>query len=98
MDEYNSKSTSSLNVDDLNGVISNTCEFSKLLNECIYEELKECIYNNDPHALFILINAKSRLKRKISNVKQTIKYVALILKPFYLACVISILTQKPDSI
>lgn len=88
----------SLQMENVHEVVPDECEFSRLLNECIYEELKDCIYNNDPHALAILVNAKSRLKKRISNVKETIKYVALMLKPFYLVCVISVLTQKPDNI
>ncbi|KAA2279144.1 MAG: hypothetical protein AB7V56_09565 [Candidatus Nitrosocosmicus sp.] len=81
-----------------NEIAEEKCDFAGLLNECIYDEVKERIYNKDPHALAILVNAKLRLRDKISNVKDNIKYIALILKPFYLVCLISVLMQRPDSI
>lgn len=71
-------------------------DLSELLNQSIYRELKDRINNFDPEALSIMIAAKERVKRELEYYKDTIKYVALALKPFYIVCLISVSIQSPE--
>ena len=73
-------------------------KFSELLNSCIYRELKDRINKFDPEALSIMMAAKQRVKRDLEHYKNTIKYVALALKPFYIVCLISVLIQSPEHV
>lgn len=71
-------------------------KFSELLNQCIYRELKDRINNFDAEALSIMIAAKQRVKQELEYYEDTIKYVALALKPFYIVCLVSISIQSPE--
>lgn len=70
--------------------------FSELLNRCIHKELKDRINNFDAEALSIMIAAKQRVKQELEHYEDTIKYVALALKPFYIVCLVSISIQSPE--
>lgn len=74
----------------------NNITFSELLNISIYQEVKDRINNLDPEALSIMIAAKKRAKRELEYYKNTIKYIALALKPFYIVCLVSISIQSPE--
>jgi hypothetical protein len=71
-------------------------KFSELLNRCIYRELKDRINNLDVEALSIMIAAKQRVKQELEYYEDTIKYVALALKPFYIVCLVSISIQSSE--
>ena len=73
-------------------------KFAELLNSYIYKEIKSRIRDCDPEALSILAEAKQRLKNDLQFYRDTIKYVALALKPFYIICLVSILTQSPENV
>jgi hypothetical protein len=73
-------------------------KFAELLNSYIYKEIKARIRDYNPEALSILADAKERLKTDLQFYKDTIKYVALALKPFYIICLVSILTQSPENV
>lgn len=73
-------------------------KFAELLSSYIYKEIKSRIRNYDPEALSILADAKQRLKTDLQLYKDTIKYVALALKPFYIICLVSVLTQSPEHV
>jgi hypothetical protein len=73
-------------------------KFAELLNSYIYKEIKARIRDYNPEALSILADAKERLKTDLQYYKNTIKYVALALKPFYIICLVSILTQSPENV
>lgn len=73
-------------------------KFAELLNSYIYKEIRARIRDYNPEALSILADAKERLKTDLQYYKDTIKYVALALKPFYIICLVSILTQSPENV
>jgi hypothetical protein len=73
-------------------------KFTELLNSYIYKEVKSRIRDQDPEALSILANAKERLKTDLQYYRDTIKYVALALKPFYIICAVSILIPSPANV
>lgn len=76
----------------------NDRKFAELLNSYIYKEIKSRIGDCNPEALSILADAKQRLKTDLQFYKDTIKYVALALKPFYIIFLVSISTQSPTSV
>jgi len=62
----------------------------------LYRELKDRINHFDAEALSIMIAAKQRVKKELEYYEDTIKYVALALKPFYIVCLVSISIQSPE--
>jgi hypothetical protein len=73
-------------------------KFAELLSSYIYKEIKSRIRNYDPEALSILAEAKQKLKTDLQLYTDTIKYMVLALKPFYIISVVSILTQSPENV
>jgi hypothetical protein len=79
-------------------LLDNKSTIKDLVKSAMIDEILKRVNEGDSNAFSILVAAKEKVKHELPIYTNTLKLTLLALKPYYLIALISILTQKPESV